>query len=70
MHLIGIDQELRAILIHREAKMIGNRFVHVQAGRPLKGRRQVGPLSPMFDIRATHDQSANAGFVRPVGMTS
>ena len=50
--------------------MIGDRFLHVQPGSPLEGRGQIRPLRPVFDIRAAHDQSAKAGFDRPVGMTS
>ena len=70
MNLIGIDQELRSIIVDGQTEMVGDPFVQVQAGCPLKCRREVGPFGPVFHVRAAHRQLANTGFDRPVGITS
>ena len=51
MHLIGVHQELRAILIHRQAEMVRHRLVIVELHRPAEGRGHVDTLLPMGEVR-------------------
>lgn len=50
MHLVGIHQELRAVLVHRKAEMIGHAFMHVQPFGPAESRGKVHAFRPVVDI--------------------
>ena len=52
MHLIWVHQELGAIVIHRQAEVVGHGLVHVQARRPAEGGRHIHTLLPMVHIGA------------------
>jgi len=49
VHLIGVHQELRAIIIDRHRKVVCDGFVHLEPGRPAKGGGQLNAGFPMVD---------------------
>ena len=54
MCLIGVHQELGSIIIDREAKVVGDPFMHGQPCCPPKSSSQINPFLPEFHIVA-HD---------------
>jgi hypothetical protein len=50
MHLVGVDQELRALFVDAQAEVIGNRLVHALADGPAKGGSQIHPFLPVFHV--------------------
>jgi hypothetical protein len=44
MHLVGIHQELRAVVVDGQREMIGHRLVHVEPRRPAKGTSEIDAL--------------------------
>ena len=50
VHLVGVHQELRAVVIDGERKVVGHRLVHVQPHGPAERGREVHTLLPVVDI--------------------
>lgn len=50
MDLIGIHEELAAIIIDGDAEMIRDGLMHIEARGPLKGSGEIGTGLPMADI--------------------
>ena len=50
MHLVGVHQELRAVIVDRQREVIGDGFVQVEAGCPAEACGEIDPLLPVLHI--------------------
>ena len=68
MHLIGVHQELGAIVINRQTDMVRHPFVHVQPCRPAECGGHIYSLCPVGHIlwMAVHDGSLDLPVVRAI----
>jgi hypothetical protein len=52
MHLVGVHQEPRAILVDRQAEVVGDRLVHIKPRGPAKGGGQIDAFLPVVHVGA------------------